>query len=284
MAATKCAQYFPISLLFAEFCQPWCRTCGDFGPFLYFPTATRSCYKCNFVEPEYEIAEISALRFHLALSWKQIRTIPIIHSLDLRPSRRFANITQAKALALQVHGSKDALDRAYQAKLDRCRKSYDRRLWEWYQEGANGRTPQPLIKPPLKKENPVALIRTTRESGHVECLFTAENPGLSIFEILKPKKLGGILQMMCDGREKSIPFEELKQVEPVEIEEERNEGRKKRKELWAEEEKLTARLEAGFWDWKLHEPDRLMGSEAEAKPQHDETRETNKLEKSPEGF
>ena len=110
-----------------------------------------------------------------------------------------------------------------------------------------------------------------------------EDSGGSIFEIIKLKTLDGILQMMRDGREKSIPFGELKQVEPVETEEERNEGGKKRKELWAEEEKLTARLEAGFWDWKPHEPDRLMGSEAEAKPQNDETRETNKLEKSPEG-
>lgn len=43
---------FPISQIFAEFCHPWCGTCDEFGPYIFFPSLTRSCYKCNFLEAE----------------------------------------------------------------------------------------------------------------------------------------------------------------------------------------------------------------------------------------
>lgn len=47
MDATKCTSYFQIRWLFRELCHPRCRTCSDFGPFLYLPTITRSCLKCS---------------------------------------------------------------------------------------------------------------------------------------------------------------------------------------------------------------------------------------------
>ncbi|PLB51352.1 hypothetical protein P170DRAFT_436383 [Aspergillus steynii IBT 23096] len=151
MAVTKCAKHFSISWLFSEFCQPWCRSCGDFGPFLYFPTATRLCYKCNFVEPEYEIAETSLLRFNLAISLKQLRTIPIIHSFDLQPTRRFANITQAKALATEVHGSDKAIATARRAEVRKRWKAYERRVQKWERSTRNSCKPRGPMFSELRK-------------------------------------------------------------------------------------------------------------------------------------
>jgi hypothetical protein len=51
MDATGCSSHFPIHWIFTEFCHPWCRTCGEFGPYLYLPTVSRSCYKCNWLRP-----------------------------------------------------------------------------------------------------------------------------------------------------------------------------------------------------------------------------------------
>lgn len=86
--------------------------------------------------------------------------------------------------------------------------------------------------------------------------------GYSIFEILKPQTLDGILQLMRHGRERFMSLKKLEEVKPVETEEERKENQEKCKKSLAEEERLVARLEAGFWDWKPHEPDQPKGSEA----------------------
>ncbi|KAH8435015.1 uncharacterized protein LDX57_012644 [Aspergillus melleus] len=111
-------------------------------------------------------------------------------------------------------------------------------------------------------ENPVTLLHSTPESGNVEALITAggryyfmEYLGYSIFEILRPKSLHGILRTMRDGRERFMSLRKVEEVEPVETEEELRENQERCKESLAEEERLVARLKAGFWDWEPHEPD-----------------------------
>lgn len=65
--ATRVASHFPINQIFTEFCQPWCRTCREFGSYLYLPTVTRTCCKCFYLRPEYQVSPVKdvCLRFGL---------------------------------------------------------------------------------------------------------------------------------------------------------------------------------------------------------------------------
>ncbi|KAI9040746.1 uncharacterized protein KD926_007688 [Aspergillus affinis] len=62
-------------------------------------------------------------------------------NIDLQPSRRFANITQAKALAMQVHGSDKAIWQAYLAEAKKRGEADQRRLQKWERSEQNSRVP-----------------------------------------------------------------------------------------------------------------------------------------------
>ncbi|PYH89047.1 hypothetical protein BO71DRAFT_435165 [Aspergillus ellipticus CBS 707.79] len=123
--AVKCSGYFPIRQLFAELCPPWCRTCPDFGPFLYLPTLTRSCYKCNFLRPEYQLATVGDVCWHFGLTPRDIsRSAPPDH-----PRTRPA----APPTGRRVHGPPEAMQRAHEARIQQRYDDYTRR-WEQYQQ------------------------------------------------------------------------------------------------------------------------------------------------------
>lgn len=114
MNATKCISYFPIRWLFDELRQPRCRTCSDFGPFLYIPTVSRSCLQCNITRPEYRVAPLTDVMFHFGVTRNTLKSIPNIYPLPgRRNTQRMIDVSQARTLGLQHHGSMRKLEQAF---------------------------------------------------------------------------------------------------------------------------------------------------------------------------
>ncbi|GIK06236.1 hypothetical protein Aspvir_001881 [Aspergillus viridinutans] len=148
MDATRCSSHFPIQWIFTEFCHPWCRTCGEFGPYLYLPTVSRSCYKCNYLRPEYQVAPVTDVCLHFGLTQKDVKSLPITYNI-LPPKRRLVDITQAKALGRQLHGSYKAMRQEYQRRRKELEENYQQRVQKWKrqkQQGKSARCPwrQPI--------------------------------------------------------------------------------------------------------------------------------------------
>ncbi|KAL5335000.1 hypothetical protein BJX70DRAFT_402056 [Aspergillus crustosus] len=141
MDELKCSSYFAIGDLFAEFCHPWCRTCGEgeFGALLYLPTLSRSCFKCNLVRGEYQPGLVSDICFAYALSKRDIsnksRPLPIIHRMSYNPPIRpirIADVEMALELARSIHGSNfEAVQRARKSREKSAYKAYERAMDEW---------------------------------------------------------------------------------------------------------------------------------------------------------
>ncbi|KAF7113698.1 hypothetical protein CNMCM5793_003054 [Aspergillus hiratsukae] len=155
MDATRCSSHFPIQWIFTEFCHPWCRTCGEFGPYLYLPTVSRSCYKCNWLRPEYQLAPVADVCLHFGLTPKDVKSLPIICDI-FSPKNRFADVTQAKALGKQLHGSYKAMRQEYHTRRKELEENYQHRVQKWErqkQQGNPARRPRrPSIHTALGKD------------------------------------------------------------------------------------------------------------------------------------
>ncbi|QRD91125.1 hypothetical protein F9C07_5178 [Aspergillus flavus] len=158
MDMIKCSSYFPIGWLFAEFCYPWCRTCTDFGPLLYFPTLTRSCYKCNFLQPDYQVEPVRDVCFRFGLTPNDLRrsSLPIIHPIN-RHRPRLMDVTQAEALGTKLHGGGREMEQAYQFRLKERERDYHRRVQQWEKHRRQGThtggRPRRRLKPTSLDEN-----------------------------------------------------------------------------------------------------------------------------------
>ncbi|RAH41726.1 F-box protein [Aspergillus brunneoviolaceus CBS 621.78] len=105
---TQCTHHFSLGQLYRELRHPRCHTCGDFGPFLYIPTCSRSCFACNRTHRQYCIAPIEAVFQWYGLSldndWHRL---PVIRTLDFNgwayQEKMLVSMAQAKALALQLN-------------------------------------------------------------------------------------------------------------------------------------------------------------------------------------
>ncbi|KNG89424.1 hypothetical protein ANOM_003152 [Aspergillus nomiae NRRL 13137] len=161
MDITKCASYFPIGRLFTEFCHPWCRTCTDLGPFIYFPTLTRSCYKCSYLRPEYEVAPMRdiCLKFALTLADIHQSKLPIIYHPE-KPPHHLMDVARAKAVGIKLHGSKKAMERAYQTRRKEYERDYQRRVQEWQKRRHQGTHTGGR---PRRRWNPTPLVEKEDE-------------------------------------------------------------------------------------------------------------------------
>jgi hypothetical protein len=82
---TGLASTITIGALFAEFCQPSCRGCGEFGPFLFLPTVQRCCENCLQENGDFQLVPVLET-FSLGISqyWAK-KCLPVVRS----PSGRF---------------------------------------------------------------------------------------------------------------------------------------------------------------------------------------------------
>ncbi|KAL2869658.1 uncharacterized protein BJX67DRAFT_391713 [Aspergillus lucknowensis] len=142
MDATKCTSYFPIRWLFKEFCHPRCRTCTDFGLYLYLPTISRCCFNCTISRSEYRVAPTPDAMWHFGLSRKQLKSIPIIYPLPSnRKGKRMVDVWQAERLGIGIHGSLQKMKRLFLARVEEQRSKEEMRDRKWEKEGCIGRAP-----------------------------------------------------------------------------------------------------------------------------------------------
>jgi hypothetical protein len=80
--------------------------------------------------------------FHFGLSRKDIKSLPIIHSIpddDRRPRRtRVVDVGQAKALGLQISRSLKKMKRDFRARLKAHNEKNRLALFKWHEDRSRG--------------------------------------------------------------------------------------------------------------------------------------------------
>ncbi|KAB8251934.1 hypothetical protein BDV35DRAFT_337619 [Aspergillus flavus] len=87
---------FSYKLTFCRVLSSMVRTCPDFGPFLYLPTHTRSCYRCSYPRPEYGLARVADVCLHFGPKQKDIISHPVIYNIE-PPRYRFGRYYSSKS-------------------------------------------------------------------------------------------------------------------------------------------------------------------------------------------
>lgn len=150
-------KYFTAEKIYNEFIYPWCRICGNFGQFLFLPTATRCCHDCHHYARELRVIPCwrAVKDFALPLeALDQITAVNTAFMADRLPEPTefvdfctyAVDVFQAKQVALNIHGSSDQFpvvreQRQYAYHLD-AQSQREEQQWA---------TLQGLPKPPPKK-------------------------------------------------------------------------------------------------------------------------------------
>lgn len=116
MRVAKVLGTFPVRKLFAEFCQPFCRGCGAFGPFVFLPTLSRCCDACLGNRREFQVARLINIKLNLGITWRMLGTLTIVHcprgqygspwGNERRHSDKYAGVLEAERLGFQLYGRK----------------------------------------------------------------------------------------------------------------------------------------------------------------------------------
>ncbi|KAK2757534.1 hypothetical protein FQN54_004503 [Arachnomyces sp. PD_36] len=150
MDATKCTASFPVRRLFQELSQPYCRTCSDFGPYLYLPTLTRSCFNCNMYRPEYQVAPTPDVMLHFGISGKDLKSIPILYPLRDNKhhmddvvecsKQRMVDVAQARELGLRINGSLEKMKKDFRIRRNKHRDKEKTARLKWKEDIRTGRS------------------------------------------------------------------------------------------------------------------------------------------------
>ncbi|RAK75711.1 F-box protein [Aspergillus fijiensis CBS 313.89] len=103
----QCTHYFSIQQLYHEFCHPRCRTCANFGPYLYLPSLSRVCFPCVLWHGRYRVASLEDVLQFYRLPLEDWCHLPVTYTaFDLlgkspMSERMLIDITQAEALHKQ---------------------------------------------------------------------------------------------------------------------------------------------------------------------------------------
>lgn len=137
MDITKTISYLSTRCLFAEFCYPWCRTCGDFGAYLFLVTCRRCCLNClESGRWEYELAPTKYIMRHYALTGESRKQLNVLHTPSYfyridhrhpdRRDRRLASEQAAFELGVRTHGGKREMGDAAEALYQSSCREYDK--------------------------------------------------------------------------------------------------------------------------------------------------------------
>ncbi|KAL1868208.1 hypothetical protein Plec18167_008402 [Paecilomyces lecythidis] len=163
MRITKIDSQWSIGQIFTEMCSPRCRTCTDFGPFLFLPTCSRCCYSCLQSRDEYAVAYLSNLKAILALPEHAVERLVALENLAsyvpmnevrcrirLCPRLHLVSVRRAYEISMDIYGDECRLDQA----VKRCNKEW-RRVWdEHLKQGAcytaDGRLVTDVFESPVR--------------------------------------------------------------------------------------------------------------------------------------
>ncbi|PYH95601.1 hypothetical protein BO71DRAFT_473673 [Aspergillus ellipticus CBS 707.79] len=160
MHDVKCSNIC-IGQLFTEFCHPRCRSCSYFGPYLYLPAIRRSCYRCDHFRHSYRVAGVADLCLQFGLTQNQIKSLSTLQS-RVKPHQRPVDLTLAKALGREIHGSHMAMEQAFKRRLNERKESYEKRRKQWEIKGGRGsKSP-----PPHRRPHPISLFTNPEAASH----------------------------------------------------------------------------------------------------------------------
>lgn len=135
MHVTKTSSDFPVRRLFSEFCRPRCRTCEDFGPYIFLLTCRRCRFKCLHEHDDYRLAPVFDVMVNYALSKDLVKRLDSIYSLrgyygfyrEYQGRLRLVSASEAFELGINVHGSKRRMEKARDGLWMEAEDEYD----EW---------------------------------------------------------------------------------------------------------------------------------------------------------
>lgn len=120
LSEIRLIQHHSSSLLYRTLRSDQCVSCFDFGAFLFLPTCERICQDCLYRNCAYRVATPPVIRKTFHLTKTQLKTIPTMNCIPgeyhvysfATPGRNFrlVSVKQAKQLAIDVHGSVEALE------------------------------------------------------------------------------------------------------------------------------------------------------------------------------
>ncbi|KAK2784062.1 hypothetical protein FQN52_009332 [Onygenales sp. PD_12] len=104
-----------IRQLFSEFCQPKCRVCDDFGPFIFVPTCTRCCWNClsRRKQTRFQLVPPGEVALHTLLTRNALQSLPRMKTLPGASCGRhvyvnsvtLVSVHEAKQLSVRILGS-----------------------------------------------------------------------------------------------------------------------------------------------------------------------------------
>ena len=82
LTLTRTAPFFSADHLSMLLFDERCRTCDDFGPYMFLPLAWRCCYFCLYTDPRYRIISLSAATCEFGLQkWHIYGRYPILETI-----------------------------------------------------------------------------------------------------------------------------------------------------------------------------------------------------------
>lgn len=123
MEGTGTLSVVSVRALYAEFCYPWCRICGNFGPYLFLPTFIRCCDSCHHDSSLLDVIPTAAAEGVYALQRQMLeKHLTVVQTFPKRyrrrrgcaerPCYRLVSMRSAERLAMEIHGSLDTIRNA----------------------------------------------------------------------------------------------------------------------------------------------------------------------------
>jgi hypothetical protein len=154
--------------LYNEFCTAECRTCGDFGAFLYIlGTCERVCFLCFSEEPRYlPLSRIEAAR-KFGLDQNVVKALPRMKAIPgtyatggkkVREGRYLVDMENARSAGIALHGSIPAMEQFVSQMAVKKLEEFGRRA----KTGARSRRPRTEDPFDRKAGNPLRFMAVVR--------------------------------------------------------------------------------------------------------------------------
>lgn len=156
MYAVEINKSWNLSQIFAEFTHPRCRTCDNFGPFIFLLTFSRCCYNCLLHHWDYELAPAFNLAVHYMIPNEYRSEVNILRSLrndygtyeyhSHYQAYHMASVKAFSELSHQIHGSTENRERRKAERRKVALEQYNKEreiMVSWHSARLYGDFPKP---------------------------------------------------------------------------------------------------------------------------------------------
>ncbi|KAK2805004.1 hypothetical protein FQN51_001098 [Onygenales sp. PD_10] len=115
LARTRLIRFHSTSTLYQALLSERCRSCGEFGPFIFLPTCERCCYECLHRNQSFWVIPTSMAEKCFKLTKHQLEGVPFMcgipgtysvgHHVSRKRKVRLVSVRAAKEVAIKIHGS-----------------------------------------------------------------------------------------------------------------------------------------------------------------------------------